>query len=59
MLGWSSISIVDKEKLRRLKAYEKDFKAVIKDYKFEPGDLVLDRNTAVESSLDKNMKPKY
>jgi len=50
---------VDKEKLNRLKAYERDFKAVIKDYKFKPGDLVLVRHTAIESSLDKKMKPRY
>jgi len=50
---------VDKEKLKRLQAYERDFKAVIKDFKFSPGDLVLVRNTAIESSLDKKMKPRY
>ena len=50
---------IDKDKLKRLLRYEKDFKAVIKDYKFKPGDLVLVRNTAIESSLDKKMKPRY
>ena len=50
---------IDQEKLKRLKQYEKDFKAVIKDYCFKPGDLVLVRNTAIESSLDKKMKPRY
>jgi hypothetical protein len=50
---------VDKEKLRRLKAYEEDFKAVIKDYRFKPGDLVLVRNTSIEKSLNKKMKPRY
>jgi ribosomal protein L21E len=50
---------VDADKLKRLKKYERDFRAVIKDYKFEPGDLVLVRNTAIESSLDKKMKPRY
>jgi hypothetical protein len=47
------------DKLKRLEAYERDFEAVIKDYRFEPGDLVLVRNTAIESSLDKKMKPRY
>lgn len=47
------------DKLKRLRQYERDFKAVIRDYKFEPGDLVLVRNTAVENSLDKKMKPRY
>ena len=50
---------VDIEKLRRLQAYERDFKAVIKDYRFSPGDLVLVRNMAIENSLDKKMKPRY
>jgi hypothetical protein len=50
---------IDHEKLKRLEQYEKDFKAVIKDYRFEPGDLVLVRHTAIESSLDKKMKPRY
>ena len=50
---------IDLEKLKRLKTYEKDYKAVIRDYKFRPGDLVLVRNTAIESSLDKKMKPRY
>jgi hypothetical protein len=50
---------IDKEKLKWIQMYEKDFHAVIKDYKFEPGDLVLVRHTAIESSLDKKMKPRY
>lgn len=50
---------IDKEKLKRIEAYERDFQAVIKDYKFKPLDLVLVRNTAIESSLDKKMKPRY
>lgn len=50
---------IDLEKLKRLEAYEEDFRAVIRDYKFEPGDLVLVRNTAIENSLDKKMKPRY
>lgn len=50
---------IDQEKLKRLERYERDFKAVIKDYRFKPGDLVLVRNTAIESSLDKKMKPRY
>jgi len=50
---------IDQEKLKRLQQYERDFKAVIKNYCFGPGDLVLVRNTAIESSLDKKMKPRY
>ncbi len=50
---------INKDKLKRLLAYEKDFHAVIKDYRFQPGNLVLVRNTAVKKSLDKEMKPRY
>ena len=50
---------IDKDKLKRLLNYERDYKAVIKDFKFKPGDLVMVRNTAIESSLDKKMKPRY
>ena len=50
---------VDESKLKRMAEYEEKFKAVIKDFKFEPGDLVLLRNTAIENSLDKKMKPRY
>jgi ribosomal protein L21E len=50
---------IDEEKLKRLEAYERDFRAVIRDFKFKPGDLVLIRNTAIESSLDKKMKERY
>jgi len=40
---------VDESKLKRMAEYEEKFKAIIKDYKFEPGDLVLLRNMAVET----------
>ena len=50
---------VSREKVKRLLKYEKDHKAVIRDYKFKLGDLILVRNTAVEKSLDKKMKPRY
>jgi len=52
-------SRIDVDKLKRLRAYERDFKAVIKDYRFQPGDLVLIRNTAIESSLNAKMKERY
>ena len=50
---------IDLQKLKRLREYEKDYKAVIKDFNFEPGDLVLMRHSEVESSLDKKMQPRY
>jgi len=50
---------VSEQKIKRLLKYEKDHKAVIKDYKFKLGDLILVRNTAIEKSLDKKMKARY
>lgn len=50
---------VSKTKRDRLKKFEEQNSAKIRDYHFKPGDLVLVRNTAVESSLDKKMKPRY
>jgi hypothetical protein len=50
---------IDKEKLKRLLEYERDFKAVIKDFRFQPGDLVLCRHSEIESSLNKKMQPRY
>ena len=50
---------IDKGKRNWLAKYEKDNRITIKDFTFEPGDLVLVRNTAVESSLDKKMKARY
>jgi hypothetical protein len=50
---------VTKAKVERLLKYEQDHKAVIKDFDFKPGSLVLIRNTGIESSLDRKMKPRY
>ena len=50
---------VDKDKLKWIQTYEKDYRAVIKDFEFNPGDLVLVRNTAIENALDKKMKARY
>jgi hypothetical protein len=50
---------VDKIKRDALLRYEKKNLYKIKDYTFKPGDLVLVRNSAIESSLDRKMKPRY
>src|SRR5271156_3265322 len=50
---------VDERKRAWLLKYEKENKHTIKDLNFKPGDLVLVRNTEIESSLDKKMKPRY
>ena len=50
---------IDQGKREWLARYEKDNKSTIKDLDFKPGDLVLVRNTEIESSLDKKMKARY
>ena len=50
---------IDKGKREWLARYEKEYKNTIKDFTFVLGDLVLVRNTEIESSLDKKMKPRY
>jgi hypothetical protein len=50
---------VDQGKREWLARYEEDYRNTIKDFTFKPGDLVLVRNTEVEASLDRKMKPRY
>jgi hypothetical protein len=50
---------IDQGKREWLATYEKNNKHTIKDFDFKPGDLVLVRNTEIESSLDKKMKLRY
>ncbi|EEB89140.1 hypothetical protein MPER_12800, partial [Moniliophthora perniciosa FA553] len=50
---------VSTEKLAELKRYEQKHQHVIKNYVFEPDALVQVRNTSIEKSLDKKMKPRY
>ena len=50
---------IDQGKREWLVRYEKNNKSTIKDFNFKPGDLVLVRNTEIESSLDKKMKARY
>jgi hypothetical protein len=50
---------VDAEKCQRVEEFARANKATIKDWNFKRGDLVLVRNTAVESSLNRKMKPRY
>nr|GAT51229.1 predicted protein [Mycena chlorophos] len=50
---------VSKEKLAAVKRYEEIHKAVIMDYDFRPGDIVLIRNTQIEKSLDRKAKFRY
>lgn len=50
---------VDTHKMDAVLRYEEEHQNTIKDYNFIPGDLVLVRNTLVEKSLNKKMKPRY
>lgn len=50
---------VDTEKRKRVEAYAEANAATIKNWNFKRGDLVLMRNTAIESSLNKKMRPRY
>jgi hypothetical protein len=50
---------IDQGKREWLVRYERNNKSTIKDFDFKPGDLVLVRNTEIESSLDKKMKARY
>jgi hypothetical protein len=54
-----AMSRVDAEKRKRVEEYALANKSTIKDWDFKQGDLVLMRNTSVESSLNKKMKPRY
>ncbi|TFK16326.1 hypothetical protein FA15DRAFT_607577, partial [Coprinopsis marcescibilis] len=50
---------VHADKRRRVEQYEIDHTKTIRSFKFKPGDLVLLRNSGIESSLDKKLKPRY
>jgi hypothetical protein len=48
-----------RKKQEVLLKFEEQHKAKIKDYRFQKGDLVLVRNTAIEKALNKKMKARY
>ena len=50
---------INQEKRKWLENYEKGNRLSIKDYSFKPRNLVLVRNSEVEASLDRKMKPRY
>jgi hypothetical protein len=54
-----AMSKVDAEKRKRVEEYAQANKATIKNWDFKRGNLMLIRNTTVESSLNKKMKPCY
>ncbi|XP_006456243.1 hypothetical protein AGABI2DRAFT_55700, partial [Agaricus bisporus var. bisporus H97] len=46
------------KKVRRVMKLQEDNKHKIKNYHFNSGDLVLVKNTAIEMSADRKMKPR-
>ena len=50
---------IDETKKKWLEKYETDNRVTIRDFTFKTGDLVLVRNSEVEMSLDRKMKPRY
>ena len=50
---------VSKEKIRRMLQLESDMQHKIKKFNLKPGSLVLVKNSAIELSADRKMKPRY
>jgi len=50
---------ITKKKIRRTLQLERDLKHKIKEFDLGPGSLVLVKNSAIEMSVDKKMKPRY
>lgn len=51
--------LVLKARFASAKAFEEAFQNSIKAYEFQPGDLVLARNTKINLELNRKSKPKY
>ena len=50
---------VTKEKIRRTLQLERDLQHKIQEFNLEAGSLVLVKNSAIEMSADRKMKPRY
>jgi len=50
---------VTKEKIRRTLQLERDLQHKIEEFDLGPGSLVLVKNSAIEMSADRKMKPRY
>jgi len=46
-------------RIEAARRFERDHPSVIKNFDFKRGDLVLARNTAIEKSLNRKMRPRY
>ena len=52
-------SHVFKQRVEAAHKFERDNRHVIRNFDFKPGRLVLMRNTAIEKSLNRKMRPRY
>ena len=52
-------SVVYEARVRAAERFEREHVRTVKDFNFKRGHLVLMRNTAVEKSLNRKMKPRY
>ena len=50
---------VSKKKIRRILQLKSDLQHKIKEFNLKPGSLVLVKNSAIELSADRKMKPQY
>ncbi|EPQ52315.1 hypothetical protein GLOTRDRAFT_47682 [Gloeophyllum trabeum ATCC 11539] len=52
-------SRVLQHRIEGARRFERDHAATIRDFNFKRGDLVLVRNTKIEKSLNRKMRPRY
>ncbi|RDX46377.1 hypothetical protein OH76DRAFT_1318557, partial [Lentinus brumalis] len=52
-------SSVFRQQVEAAKKFERENRFTIRNYDFKPGRLVLMRNTAIEKSLNRKMRPRY
>jgi len=50
---------VTKEKIRRTLQLERDLQHKVEEFNLGPGSLVLVKNSAIEMSVNRKMKPRY
>ncbi|THU77679.1 hypothetical protein K435DRAFT_812233 [Dendrothele bispora CBS 962.96] len=63
MYPWGSldriIEGIEKKKIKDTLKYLDTHKAKVRNWNFKPGSLVLVRNTAIEKSLNRKLKPRF
>lgn len=50
---------VMKARIRAAERFYEEFKNTIREYDFQPGDLIMARNTRIEKELNRKAKPRY